>query len=148
MPREGSASLNREGGCWKTLRLATGLCTLSHKQNPMLAVRQFCDHITPNIWLPHSQDCSPLDYYVCGAVQNQRWTKDKNNGSIHQFKQGAHQKGLQEILKLSGGSGWSQWRFLWINWIYVVFECSIFRYFLVILVKSDACVILFFTSCR
>ena len=36
----GSAALNQEGGCWKTL--ATGLCTMPYKQkNLMLAVRKF-----------------------------------------------------------------------------------------------------------
>ena len=39
---EGSAPLDREGSCWKTLCLVTALCTMPQKQeNPELAVRKF-----------------------------------------------------------------------------------------------------------
>ena len=31
VPGKGSADLGQESGWWKTLRLATGLCTMSHK---------------------------------------------------------------------------------------------------------------------
>ena len=38
----GSDDMNREGTRWKTLRLATGLCVMSHKsEKPELAVRKF-----------------------------------------------------------------------------------------------------------
>ena len=68
---------------------------------------------------------------ICGAwlnvrhqysVQHQRWTKGKDNGVIYQLKQGYRPpKGLHEILKLSGGNGWSQWRFPWLNLIKDIF---------------------------
>ena len=29
----------------------------------------FCDHITPNIWPPYSLNCSPLQYYMWGAIE-------------------------------------------------------------------------------
>ena len=51
-------------------------------------------------------------------MQHQKWTEGKDNGNIYQFKQGDHQKCFQEIPKSSGGHGWSQWQFLWINLIY------------------------------
>ena len=40
-------------------------------------------------------------------MQHERWTEDKVNGSIYQFKQGNHWKGFQESLKLSSGFGGS-----------------------------------------
>ena len=62
VPGGDSAALDWESGCWKT-RLATGLCTMSYKQqNPILAVRKFLQ--IPHIWLPNSPDCNPLDYYL------------------------------------------------------------------------------------
>ena len=33
VPGRGSAGLDQEGGCWKTLHLTTGLCTMPHKQS-------------------------------------------------------------------------------------------------------------------
>ena len=72
MPGRGSTPLNREGSYWKTLRLVTGHYAMSHKQgNPVLAVRNFCDHIIPNISSPKSSGCSPLDYYVWGTVEQE-----------------------------------------------------------------------------
>ena len=57
---------------------------------------------------------NPLDYYMRGwardpqnSVQYQRGTEGKDNDSIYQFKEGDRQKGLQEIPKLFGVSGWS-----------------------------------------
>ena len=42
VPRGGSAVLDQEGGCWKTLHLATELYTMSDKQeNPILVVKRF-----------------------------------------------------------------------------------------------------------
>ena len=83
--------------------------------------KNFCDYITPNIWLPFSSDYDPLDYCVkCGwardqqnSLQHQRWTKDKDNGRIYLFKWREHQKDLREILKLSVGHSWSQYLFRW-----------------------------------
>ena len=91
-----------------------------------------------NIWPPNSPDCNPLDYCVgCGwprdqqnSVLHQRWTEDKDNGSILQFKEGDRRKSLQKTPKSSGGCGWSWQRFLWINFI-----CSIPRYFHAIFVN-------------
>ena len=38
----GSAVQDQESGCWKTQHLATGLCSMSHKQeDPVLAIRKF-----------------------------------------------------------------------------------------------------------
>ena len=44
------------------------------------------------------------------SVQHRRWTEDRDNGSIHHFKQGNRRKVLQEIPKSFGGHSWSlQW---------------------------------------
>ena len=134
----GSAGLDREGGSWKTLRLAARFCILLHKQeNPVLLRDNFCDHITPNIWPPNSSllQSSWLLFVGCNWAKNQQTpfiTKDelkaKINGSIYQFKQGDPRKDLQEIPKSCWCRSWSQWRFLWINLIYIIS-----RYFRVIL---------------
>ena len=42
IPGGDSVAIDWEAGCWKTLHLATGLCTIPHKQeNPALAGRKF-----------------------------------------------------------------------------------------------------------
>ena len=45
--------------------------------------------------------------------QHQRWTNGKDYDNIHQFKQRDGSNELHEILKSSGGRGWSQW------WYYI-----------------------------
>ena len=40
MPEREIAALDREGNCWKTLRLLTGLCAIP-QEKPVLAVRNF-----------------------------------------------------------------------------------------------------------
>ena len=65
----GTAFLDRERGCWKILHFLIGFCIMRHKQeNPVLAKRNFCDYITPNIWPPNSTDCNVL-YYVWSSVE-------------------------------------------------------------------------------
>ena len=58
VPEGGCTQLVQEVSCWKTLYLATGFCTIPHKQeNSMLSVRKFlCPH--------HSPDYKPFDYYT------------------------------------------------------------------------------------
>ena len=81
----------------------------------------FCNHITPNIWLPNSPDCNLFDYCVrcCwvrdqqNSVQHHRWTENKDNGTVEQFKQGDYQKALQEIPVICG-------YLFWINLIYSI----------------------------
>ena len=99
----------------------------------------FYDHITFNIWPPNFQDSNPHDFYVRGAVKLnackttnniKRWTEGKVNRNIGQFKQRDRRKGLQERPKTSGGRGWSQLWFLWMN----LFDCFL-RYFQEILVN-------------
>ena len=62
----GSAALDQESGCWKTL-----FCAMPHKKTQSWLWENFCDHITLNIWLLNSLDCNPLDYYVWGAVERE-----------------------------------------------------------------------------
>ena len=59
-------------------------------------------HLIPQIAIPL--------IIMCEAQLCKRPTKlhPTPNSSIYQFKQD-HQKGLQNILKSSGGCGWSQW---------------------------------------
>ena len=48
-------------------------------------------------------------------TEKRKWRQGSQQ--MYQFKQD-RQKGLQDILKLSEGRAWSQWRFLWINLIW------------------------------
>ena len=63
MPGEGSAGLDREGGSWEHVFAP---CHTSRRTQSWLW-EIFCNDITSNIWLPHSPNCNPLDYYVCGG---------------------------------------------------------------------------------
>ena len=66
--RGGSAELDWEDGCWKTLYLATELMLHSWRtQNWQW--ENVCYHITPNIWPPNSPDSNPLNYYIWGVVE-------------------------------------------------------------------------------
>ena len=38
---------------------------------PVLAMRKFPHNFTPNIWLPNSWGCNPLDYYVWSTVEQE-----------------------------------------------------------------------------
>ena len=50
-------------------------CHTSRRTQSWLS-ENFCNHITPNTWLPNSPDDNPLDYYVLDTVEtNKRRTK-------------------------------------------------------------------------
>ena len=67
MPERGRAYLDREGDYWKTLRHVKELCAMPHKrENPVLTIRNFCDHINSNIWPPDSPYYNLLDYHMFG----------------------------------------------------------------------------------
>ena len=132
--------------CWKTPCLATGLCTIPHKQeNSVLTVRKFLWlHQSYNLttklprlqspWLlcvEHSWVKEPIKLYT---IPKRNWGKD--NSGIYQSKLGDYWKGLQEFLKSSGGHVWSKWQFLCIN-----LSNNILRYFLVILLNISEKVI-------
>ena len=135
--------LNREGDCWKTLRLATGLCAMPHKQeNAALARRKVMQPHDPNIWPPLSLVSNPFDSYVWGTVKQETNkatcnTKDKQKARLTAVFTNLNKilwkrfRRLPKIRKSSGGRDWSHWRFLRINWIY-----NISRYFYLILVNT------------
>ena len=56
-------------------------------------------------WKPNTQFISWCLGWSLAMVQHQRWTENKDNSSIYQFKQGDSRKDLQEIPKSSGGCG-------------------------------------------
>ena len=82
-------------------------------------------HLTPRIPIPLLFEGCIWVRDQQNSLQHQRWTKGKDKNNIYQLKQG-----LQEIPKSSGSCRWSQWWFLWINFIH-----SISRYFDIILVN-------------
>ena len=78
-----SPDLDREVGCRKILCLATGFCTMPHKQeNPLLAECKLSLIKSPlNIWPPESPDCHPLYYNVWSVIEretNKTWCDTEN----------------------------------------------------------------------
>ena len=71
-----------DSGAAERLCLAIGLVIMPHKQeNLEVAVRNVCDYTTPNIWLPNSPACNPLEHYVLSVVDqgtNKNPSKTKN----------------------------------------------------------------------
>ena len=60
-----SVEMNRGGGWWKGLHLATEICTMPQKhEKSVLAVRKFLVLNHPNIGPSSFLDCYPIDYYV------------------------------------------------------------------------------------
>ena len=93
---EDSTRLNREDGRWKTLLLITGLCSMPHKRKSVLVVRRYQKPHHPltssriTLFILHSFWLLCVE---CGwardqqnSVKHQKWTENKYDGSISQFK--------------------------------------------------------------
>ena len=80
VPGEGSATLYWENGFWMTLQLSIENWYIAQAGKPSVWLwENFCDHITPNIWLPYFPDYNPIDCYVCG------WMRDQQNSMQYQW---------------------------------------------------------------
>ena len=128
----GTATLDEKDGCWKTM---SGNRTILWKTQSYQC-ENFYNHITPKSWLPNSPNYNPLDYYVWGTIKGEtsktlNSTKDELKAKITapfiNLKSRSSER-LERDSKITWS--WSQWQFLWINWIY-----SISRYFHLILVN-------------
>ena len=68
--------LDRDSGCWKTLPLTSGLCTMPQKQKkPVFGVRKCLGLHHPNIWLLNFSDWNSFYYYVLGACKEKKTNK-------------------------------------------------------------------------